>query len=74
MQMTVKDLQKTLEQLLEEGIVKPDYIMAFTHLERGANLKCFPIDGKKIAAVDSYPGCPKMLVLTTNMEARGDEQ
>lgn len=74
MKMTVTDLQKTLEQLLEEGIVKPDYIVAFTHRERRASLNCYPIDGQRIAAIDAYPGCPKMLVLTTDNEAKGDEQ
>jgi hypothetical protein len=74
MEMTVTELQYTLDQLLEQGIVKPDYIVAFTHRGRGASLKCFPLDGQKLAAVDAYPGGPKMLILTTNMEARGDER
>jgi hypothetical protein len=74
MDMTVTDLQYTLDQLLEQGIVKPDYIVAFTHRERGEILKCFPIDGEKTAVVDAYPGCPKMLVFTTDMDVKGDEQ
>lgn len=74
MEMTVEDLQNTLGHLLEQGIVKPDYVVAFTHHERGASLKCYPIDGQKIAAIDAYPGCPKMLILTTNIKAKGDER
>ncbi len=65
MRMTVSELQDALNQLLEQGIVGPDYIMAFAHQSDGrGDLKCFPIDAKKIAAIDQFPGAPKMLVLT----------
>ena len=75
MDMTVTDLQYTLDQLLEQGIVKPDYIVAFTNRERAESLiRWFPIDGEKVVVVDAYPGGPRMLVLTTDMEAKGDEQ
>ena len=73
MKMTVTDLQDSLTQLLEQGIIKPDYIVAFTHQDQAATLKCYPLDGRKIAAIDAYQGSPTMLVFTSDRNVQGDE-